>query len=372
MTRIVATYAAAGEGHRRASEAVVAAAQSLMATVELRDCLEGSAPWFRQTYTQGYLALVRNAPTLWGGLYGLTDLVGGSRCVRFLRRWGNVRQGRSLAQWLTDHRPAAVIATHFFPVEVVAALKRSGALHTRLVSVITDWLPHSFWLAPEVDQYAVASEATRRALITRGVDAARITVTGIPIDERFATPLDRQSTAARLGLDPSRFTVLIGSGGFGLGPVEGLVKVFARVPQPCQLLVVAGRHERLRLSVEALRPAIPHPMMVYGFIHNMDELMAVSDVLISKPGGLTCAEAMARRVPLVAVSPIPGQESRNSEVLVQEGAAVRLSRMAELPSWVARLHDPTWYAKMAHAAERLGKPHAARDVLRLALELAHG
>ncbi len=371
-TSLVATYAAAGEGHRRASEAVAAAAAWRQdVTVTLRDCLEGSAAWFRWIYTQGYLTLVRRAPACWGALYEFMNVVGAARGLRALRRLGNHGQEGAFVAWLLDRQPDVVVATHFFPVEVVAALKRRGRLRTKLLCVITDWMPHSFWLAPEVDRYAVASETTRQALLRRGIPNDRITVTGIPIDCRFAVPLDRATAAARLGLDPTRRTILVGSGGFGLGPVEALVRVLGTVRGPYQLLVVAGRNEALRRAVEGLRARIPHPMTVYGFVHNMDELMAAADLLISKSGGLTCAEAMARRLPMLVVSPIPGQETRNSAVLSREGAAAPLRRVAEIVPYVERLQRPDGLAVMAAAARRLGRPEAAQAVLDTALALAH-
>lgn len=373
--KIIATYATAGEGHRRASEAVAAAAAGRPdAAVTLRDCLDGAAPWFRRTYTGGYLQVVRRAPLVWGALYGFTDLVGAHGWLRALRRCNNAPQERAFARWLIAVQPDVVVSTHFFPVEVVTALVRRGRLRTRLISAITDWMPHAFWIAPGVDHYAVAAEATKTELIRRGVPVERISVTGIPIDTRFAQmPAEGQpKVAARLGLDPARRTILIGSGGFGLGPIEALVRTIGAMRGPYQLIVVAGRNDALRRTIEALRPTIPHPMVVYGFATNMDELMAVSDLLISKSGGLTCAEAMARGLPMLVISPIPGQETRNSALLGREGAAVQVGGVAEIAPYLERLQDANGLSAMAAAARRLGRPHAAASVLEIAVRLAHG
>lgn len=367
---VAAAYATAGEGHRRAAEAIAGAADGHPdVTIALRDCLEGSQPWFRHTYTDGYLQLVRRAPWAWGALYGAMDALGGTGPLRALRRWGNARQESRFVEWLLDRRPAVVIATHFFPVEVVTALKRRGRLRTTLITAITDWMPHAFWLCPGVDHYAVASEATKTAVIARGIPADRITVTGIPIDRRFAETPDRIQLATRLGIDPSRRTILIASGGFGLGPVEALVRTLGAVRGPYQLLVVAGRNDALRQAIEALRLRVPHPMTVYGFVRNMDELMAVADLLISKSGGLTCAEAMARGLPMLVIAPIPGQETRNSRLLAREGAAVPVRRIADVVPYIEQLQRPDGLAAMA-AARRLGRPRAAEAVLDLARRLA--
>jgi len=373
VTTLVGTYAPAGEGHRRASEAVASAAQGLPdVSVELKDCLMGSAPWFRWTYTGGYLGLVRWAPAIWGGLYSVTDRWGSDRWLRQLRRWSNARQARVFAEWLLATQPDVVIATHFFPVEVAAALKRTGRLRSRVVCVITDWLPHAFWLCPGIDRYAVATEATRQALLRRGIPATQVVVTGIPIGQRFTTPLERTVAAKRLGIDPQRFTILIGSGGFGIGPVETLVRTLGSMGGSYQMLVVAGRNEPLRRSVEALRARVRHPMMVHGFVHNMDEFMAASDLLISKAGGLTCAEAMAMGLPMIIVAPIPGQEARNSALLIREGAAIQVARAAEVAMQVERLRSPGALQQFASAARRLAHPDAARAVVHLSLERTHG
>lgn len=369
---LVATHAPAGEGHRRAAEAVVAAARQIPGiTAEVRDCLEGSSPWFAQTYTAGYLKLVRAAPVAWGALYQLTDRWGQSGWLRRLRRWGNARQGRAFADWLVSRQPDIVVATHFFAVEVAVALKRQGRLKSMLICAITDWQPHAFWLCPGVDQYAVASEATRRALLARGIPAARITVTGIPIDQRFADLPDRETIARQLGIEPRRWTILIGSGGFGVGPVETLVRALSALHGPYQLLVLCGHHEGLRRRMELLRASCPHPMTVYDFVHNMYELMTVADLLISKPGGLTCAEAMAKGLPMLIVAPIPGQEARNAAFLIREGAAIPLRHPADAVGHVERLHRPGGLDAMKTAARRLAKPAAAETIVRLAERLAH-
>jgi len=276
------------------------------------------------------------------------------------------------AEWMLTAQPDVVIATHFFPVEVAAALKRTGCLRSKIVCVITDWLPHAFWLCPGIDRYAVATEATRQALLRRGIPATQVVVTGIPIGQRFTTTLERTVAAKRLGIDPQRFTILIGSGGFGIGPVETIVRALGSMGEPHQMLVVAGRNEPLRRSVEALRARVRHPMMVYGFVHNMDECMAASDLLISKAGGLTCAEAMAMGLPMIIVDPIPGQEARNSALLTREGAAIQVERAADVPMQVERLRSPGALQRLASAAHRLAHPDAARTVVRLGLELAHG
>ncbi|MBI4313201.1 MAG: hypothetical protein HY594_00140 [Candidatus Omnitrophica bacterium] len=367
----MATYATAGEGHRRASEAVAAATVKRgVAQIQLRDCLEGSLPWFHWSYTRGYLLLVRTAPTLWGALYGITDLQGRHPWMMSVRRWNNAQHEKAYAHWLLERQPDVIIATHFFPIEVATALKRSGRLTSRILCVITDWLPHSFWTCPGVDRYAVACEATRRTLIDRGIPPSAIRVTGIPIDPKFPAQEDRATLEGKLGLESGKFTLLIASGGFGLGPIQKLVKVLGRLKGNYQLLVVTGHNPALQKTIEFLTPRFSYPMKVYDFVHNMHELMGVSDLLISKPGGLTCAEAAVSRLPMVMVAPIPGQETRNVEVFVKEGAAVHLKNIDQAAEWVENLRQGQQGEKLRQAAGRLAQPEAADHVVDLALELS--
>ncbi|MBI3332509.1 MAG: hypothetical protein HYZ93_00240 [Candidatus Omnitrophica bacterium] len=367
--KAVVTYVPAGSGHQRAAEAIHQALteQGDSTRPTLLDALDGADAGYRWAFTRGYLNLIDRNPLVWSLLYHLTDLSLLSRAVQLLHRLNNRWHGRGLEKILLDERPDAVVATHFFPAEVASHLKSRGGCSFRLITVITDYLPHALWIAPGVDAYAVASPQSREALIRRGVPPERIHVLGIPIHPRFAGRADRIPLAHQLGLDPERFTLLIGSGGAGTGPVTSIVASLDAVRQPIQILVVAGKNAALFESLEKLRARIRHPIKVYGFIDNMDELMDVSDLIITKPGGLTCAEALAKGLPLFLTAPIPGQESRNARLLEEMGTAVWIRRIKEIPQRLSGfLETPQRLERLRQKAREAARPQAALEIARLA------
>jgi processive 1,2-diacylglycerol beta-glucosyltransferase len=186
------------------------------------------------------------------------------------------------------------------------------------------------WLLHNVDWYFVACEETKVYLSALGIPPETIYVTGIPIDPVFGIEKPKHETRIRLGLDPDRTTLLVSIGGFGVGPVESLVRAIQEVRHPIQVVTICGRNARLESRLKSF-PEARHPMKVIGFTNEMDSWMAASDLLVGKSGGLTSSEALARGLVLVIVNPIPGQEERNSDHFLEEGVAIRCNNLPALP-----------------------------------------
>jgi processive 1,2-diacylglycerol beta-glucosyltransferase len=194
-----------------------------------------------------------------------------------------------------------------------------------------------------------------------------ITVSGIPIDPVFAEPKDARAMRVKHGLTPDRTTVLVSAGGFGVGPVEALVHTLLELQHPVQLVVICGRSEPLKRKLAELARARPGDLMpalhVVGYTTAMDEYMAAADLLVGKPGGLTSSEALARGLPLAIVRPIPGQEERNADHLLEAGVAIRCNNLPALAWKIDRLlDDPKRLVGMRANARRLARPHAARGI----------
>jgi processive 1,2-diacylglycerol beta-glucosyltransferase len=223
------------------------------------------------------------------------------------------------------------------------------------------------WLYRGVDWYFVACEETKVHLAALGVPAGSIHVTGIPIDPVFSEPRDQTATRLALGLRGDLATILVSAGGFGMGPVESLVRALQEVRHPVQVAVVCGKNAALKHRVEGL-PAPSHPVKAVGFTTEMDRWMAASDLLVGKAGGLTSSEALARGLVMVIVNPIPGQEERNSDHLLEEGVAIRCNNLPALAYKIdALLSDPGRFDRMRLASGRLARPDAARDIVSVAL-----
>ena len=367
--KILVTHVPAGSGHEKAAEAIGGALRQLdpAAEVTLLNGLEGMSSAYQWAFTQGYLNMIHRYPFLWGVVYHLLDLRGLAWAAYKLHRLSNASHGKVLEQIVLREQPDVFIGTHFFPMEVAAYLKQKGRLRARLITIITDYMPHNVWLSPGIDAYVVGMELTKQELVRRGVPAERVHALGIPIASKFAKRNDRRALAAQLGLDAETFTLLICSGGYGTGPVEALVRGLRSIKEPLQALVVTGKNTALYHRLKNL-PDFPHRMHLYGFADNMDELMDVSDLMATKPGGLSCTEAMVKGLPMVLVAPIPGQETRNGRIIERFGAAVMAGSVQRAPEIIRRLRaDPPRLKQMSRIGMAAGHPDAAMATARLAL-----
>ncbi len=328
--KIIIVHASSGAGHQKAAEALFKVLKEKEGIeVRLIDSLDYTAPLFHFLYPRAYLFLVRYVPFVWGFFYdGLNFAFIGS-ILRFLRRALNAMNGGALENFFLSEKPDVIIATHFFASEVASAMKQKGKLASRLITVITDFSIHSVWMTPMTDTYIVGASDTEEVLIQRGVPKEKIAVLGIPVDPIFEKEEDRTALSRKLGISPGEFTVLIASGGFGVGPVESLVVSLSR-DERLQLLVVCGYNKSLCERLKRRTGEMAHRVKLFGFVNNIHELMSVSDCMVSKSGGLTMSEAMVKSLPCFILYPIPGQESGNKDVLVRHGAATFVANIQGL------------------------------------------
>lgn len=335
---------------------------------ECVDVLAFVSPWFGQGYPSSYLFLIRHLPRLWRAGYRLLDAGAVYRVVQPLRRAWNAWAARGFARYVQDRRPDCVVVTHFLPSDVCNSLKGAGALQAPLVVVVTDLHPHRFWLTPRAEAMVTAVPQSADVLRARGVDATRIRVLGIPVGRAFAERPDAAQARRALGLEPDRLTVLVTSGGTTVGrfeeTVESLMALERRFPGRMQLVVVCGQDAWARRRLEARASGTSMPVRIHGFVETMAQLMAASDLVVSKAGGLIVSEALACGKPLVLYHVVPGQEELNAQYVADHGAGVIAQRPgAAVAAVVACLEQPERLAKMRQAAQSLSRPHAARDII---------
>ncbi|MBC7957834.1 MAG: UDP-N-acetylglucosamine--LPS N-acetylglucosamine transferase [Cytophagales bacterium] len=368
MTRtaspLLLLHATAGAGHTRAAQAVAAAlGQQSSPAHQVVDTLECTSTFFRRMYVKAYIELVQRAPELWGALYERYDVVKPptSKSAR-ARLVFDKTNSRAFKDLLKATQPKAILCTHFLPMELLSDLKGRGKLHTPVHAVVTDVSPHAFWVYPHIDHYHVASEVGARELARKGIAPDRISVSGIPIDPVFAQRTPAPAMRAQLGL-PERPTVLLLSGGFGVGPLVAMLDSFAGADCGLSLVVVAGRNAELEAACRARAAELNMPVTVHGFVTNIHELMDAAHLVVTKPGGLTTNEILAKGKPMALVAPIPGQEQRNCDYLLEEGAAVRLHDVSDAAWHLQRwLGNTALMAAMRRSAERIARPQAAADV----------
>jgi len=371
LKKILIVYTNSGAGHRRAAEALYRVVGEIFpaAAAKIVDTLDYATPLFRRTYPQTYLTMVNRFPWLWGWMYHLTDMRVVDRVSRYFRRIVNCWHCRAFEELVLTEKPDVVITTHFLPNEIISHLKKEQRICPVLVTCITDLYPHAMWLDSGVDLYITPDVTLTPALNRLGIPSEKIRPLGIPIDPVFAAKPDRAELLARLGLLPDRFTVLITSGGFGVGPVEELVEEDLKIARPYQLLVVCGNNPQLQAAVSRRVNGTPHHVRVYGFVDNMHELMETADVIITKSGGLTTTEAMAKQLPMIVLYPIPGQELSNCRFIVGQGAGWQVQNPREAREQIENLMEhPEQLRAVKENAGRLGRPQAAREILKYIAE----
>jgi processive 1,2-diacylglycerol beta-glucosyltransferase len=361
---ILILTASAGAGHTMAAQAVAAAmaAAAPDQRVEVHDVLAWGTRLFRRLYGGGYAAIIRHAPALMGWLYDRVDCSSRGLGERGRRLVQECLTGR-IARHLLHRNPRLVINTHYLPAEIIANLRRRGRLDCPQVIVTTDLETHRIWVQEPAERYYTATELGGAYLATWGVAAERIRVAGIPVRPAFAEVLTPGAVRARLGLSPEGPVVLLLCGALGMGPAEAALRQLLELPRDTQVVAIAGRNERLRRRLAALAGPAGRRVSVIGFTERGHEYMRAADVAVTKPGGLTVSEALVCHLPLVLLDPIPGQETRNSDYLLEHGAALKVNNVRLLRYRVHELLSaPERMARMRAAAAALAKPSAARDI----------
>ena len=369
--KVLILSATAGAGHVRAAQAIEKAFALCGGAREVRhvDTLQYTNPLFRKFYADAYLSMCKRAPMVMGWLYDHMDTPFVDH--KLARAFNKLNTG-PFVDFLQDYRPDICICTHFLPSEIIAFLKAKRRVSCPLAIVVTDLDAHGMWLARDCDHYFLAMEETAEHLKALGVPPERLSITGIPIDPVFAEPKDRRSMRLKLGLAPDRTTILVTLGGFSVFPIENLVTVLARIQHPVQIVTICGHNTELQAKLTELAPGIAgsHPVHVVGFTTAMDEYMAAADILVGKPGGLTTSEALARGLILCIVNPIPGQEERNSDHLLEENAAIRCNNLPALPWKIDRLlDDPARMALIRANVARLAHPNSAQLIVQRLVDL---
>lgn len=370
---ILILHATAGAGHKRAAEAIAAALKAKNQAHRLADTLECTTAFFRYMYVKSYINLVQKAPELWGYLYERSDVAEPttSRSAR-ARLVFDKLNSRSFRKLVDEVRPGLIVCTHFLPLELLSDLKGRKKLDTPVHAVVTDVGLHSFWVYPNIEHYHVATPSTARELVRKGYPAEQISVTGIPVDPIFSNRMACREARAKLGL-VEKPTILLLSGGFGVGPMKQMLASFSECRDELALVVVTGKNARLEAECQALAAKLSVPVKVYGFVNNMHELMDAADLVVTKPGGLTTMEILAKGKPMALVAPIPGQEQRNAEYLLEEGAAVRLYDVADAAYYLRRwLFDSVRMRRMSAAAQAIAKPFAAQEIAAALAETLKG
>ncbi len=353
----------------RTAEALKKAAEVLYPNVNVAilDTFRYASPLLEKIVIGAYMEMLKKTPVIYGYLYRQSECgrpLSGRGKLEF-NRILNVLAAPRLVEYIKGFRPDVIVCTHPFPLGIASRLKSRGIFQGHLFATITDFTIHSFWVFPEVDYYLVGSEVLIPQCQEYGIGPERVRATGIPIDIAFEKQYDKNRVKGQIGLDINTPAILLMGGGLGMGPLESVLKTFDNISKRCQLIVVAGANKALREKLNKTARHMTCKVKVFGFVDNIHHLMAASDFMIGKAGGLTCAEAAAMNLPVFIIDPLPGQEERNTEFMNAMGAGVRIDEK-DLPLVIQDcLAEPGKLAEMAYAASKIGKPGAAKDALRI-------
>lgn len=369
--RVLILTASYGAGHNAVAAALEAALRAVGARTRVVDHFrELVHPRFDRWTRRLYSAVLCGAPALWSLAYWLGDRMAASSPLAFdVPRLGRTK----LARLLDAEQPDCVVCTHPTPAGALADLRARGRRVPPFAVVFSDFAAHRQWIAPAADAHYVPAAAIARGVVARGAPERSVVVTGIPVRAEFAEPLDRAAARASLGLDPQRPVVLAMAGASGrVGRLAAATRVLRELPVPSQAVVVTGLDAALAARLRRSVGGDPR-IRVVGYADNVRQLMAAADLLVTKAGGVSLAEALAAELPIVCFGSLPGHEARNERFVVEYGAALAARSPGELGRTLrSALGNPDLFARLREGIRAVRRPHAARDVADHLLRLAAG
>ncbi len=360
--KILILSASVGAGHLRAAQALENAFTQHGATVRNIDILTLTSDLFKKAYSKTYMELVNRAPHVVGYFYDLTDKPAnpGKDGLRALVQKINLKPVQTI---IASQPWDCIVSTHFLPADLIATMRRTKKSTQKHVTVVTDFDAHALWVNQPCDRYYVATEDAAASLQHWGVPIGDISTTGIPIMPAFSSAMTRDAAKKKLEYAPARPVILLLGGGFGLGPIERAYNQLLTMQTPVQITVICGKSTELKEKLEKIIVPPRLKANIVGFTPHIDEYMRSADIVVTKPGGLTSAESLACGAAVAIMNPIPGQESRNSDYLLENGAAIKINSIATMATKIERLlKDQDKLNNLRKNALVLAKPKAATEI----------
>lgn len=372
MPKVLILHASLGTGHVSAANSLGEAFKQLgVENVQIEDILDHASSLMRVTLTKSYLQMSEKAPQLWRLLFEKSDAEDLDESLR-----DNVLLGRLSSAFASDFKELVrnsqadiVICTMQIPAMVTSRLKRKGEIDSPLYIVITDFIAHSTWFHYGANGYFLPGDITHYQLKSLGLPEEILHVTGIPVKPEIARPKAMDEMRIRHNLPPEGNLVTLFGGGILSERVKTMVSLLLESETPLTLAIVAGRNRKLLTALEDLQDTKTVKLLKLGRIDFVDDLVAASNLVISKAGGLITSEILARGTPMVIIDPIPGQEEWNADMVAAAGAGVQL-RMPEMAAYTAMqlLTQPERLTAMRAGAKRIGHPDAALNIAKQVLQ----
>lgn len=362
----------AGAGHVRAAQALEKTVLDNYPDVEPVHCdvMDYVPTLFRKIYADSYIHIVNRHPTLWKYMYQKSDLVeSDNSAIKQLRVAIERLNTKKLLNEMIKLAPDVIISTHFLPPELISRMIKKGAEMPPSWVQVTDFDLHGLWVQDHMTGYFAASDEVAFRMKARGISEEIINVTGIPIMPAFSQKLSRKACAEELGLNPEITTLILMSGGLGVGGINEITDKLLSTGLELQIIALAGKNQKLLKDLQTLADKFPGKLVPMGFTTTIERPMSASDLAITKPGGLTTSECLAMGLPMISLSPIPGQEESNADYLMENGAGMIANDVIGVEYKVRELlKKPSRLKEMAKNASRIANPDAAAKVLKIVLE----
>lgn len=361
----------AGGGHLQAAEAIKEYMEENYSESKSRiiDAYKYISPIIDKVVIGGYLKTLKNSPKLWGKLYEMAEK---DENVNDLSKTLNKILSFKIKRLVRELNPDVIVCTHPFPLQMACNLKRKGQIKVPIVNIITDYATHTFWVNECVDAYVVANENLVGEMEDRGVSKEIIYPLGIPIRNKFLTKKDRNEILNKYRLEDKKTFLLMG-GSLGLGEIKKLFLILLKSPHNFQLVIVCGKNVKLKKQLERIyfKSMSSKRALIIGFTEKIDELMAISDLIITKPGGLTITESLTMKLPIAIISPIPGQEEKNATFLLNSGVGIRVTDVKDIERTLYQLlGNPLRLRQVKEMSEYLSKPNSTKDIVNLLFRLS--
>ncbi len=373
--KVLIFYASYGGGHLNAAKSIENNIKNNYKNIdtELIDCMKYVNKPIEKITTAAYRGMAKKAPWAWGRIY--SDSQKGP--LAHLSSRSNKIFAIKLLKLLREKKPDLIISTHPFGSQMCSYLKRKGKINSKIATIMTDFAPHDQWLVGHdfTNYFFVANDKMKQYLINKGISEHKVYVSGIPISERFLENFDKNEILKSLNFSEKKQTILFFAGGeFGLGKTRTLqvFESFLKINKPIQILAISGRNKKMITTFKEIveKYNADEYVHIFGFTDKIPELMSISDLVVTKPGGLTTSESLASNLPMLIINPIPGQEEENAEFLESKGIGVWL-RKNDDPIQIIDdlLNNSEKLKQMKQNTSILAKPNSTKNICNILLNM---
>ncbi len=350
----------AGQGHNQAAKVMSDYLNDTGVECSFMDVYEYINPVLSESVSLLYLMSTKTLPKVYGGVYRMCEKRDAENSLHLLSKITNPVLAARLTRYLKEKDPDVIICTHIFAALLMTYISKKRKFKAKTIGVVTDFTIHPYWEDSDLDYYIIPNELLTIQGVKKGLAKEKFLPFGIPINPKFAEKHNRDDVCRELQI-PNKRTVLIMSGSMGFGNILNEICALDRLDIPFQIISVCGNNKKIKARIDNT----PFTKSVYnfGYADNVDKLMDISDCIITKPGGLTTSEALAKGLPMLMSNPIPGQEDRNVEFLLNAGAAIKISSTYPIDEAVYHFFsDENRQRLLKEACRSLGKPDSTEDL----------